>query len=171
MDLKDLKTLEGLKILKKFGGGRQSKEVRLLEKNVVAKFYDPNNDKHVKGFHLEVENFKILKNCSFVPKIYAVDDKNMIIYMSYAGEKPKEWTKELKALVRDRLQTLKKQFKLTRKFLYKKWLPRLNNVAIDSNGSVNMIDFGPPWHIDNKAPVENKYIQCDCSKCSPKKKK
>jgi len=146
------------KTLRNFGGGRQSEQVRLLEGEIVAKHYSRTNPKHVRGFHLEVANLQRLSSCSFVPHIVAVDIPNQIIYMTYCGEKPTRYTDELKVLVRDRLQYLKKHFHMTRKFLYKKYLPRVDNVALSPSGEVNLIDFGTPWRYEPHAPVETKAV-------------
>jgi hypothetical protein len=133
--------------IKNFGGGRQSKEVRLLRgEKVVAKHFDKNDKKQMKAFQKEVRNFQIVKDCSFVPKLLAVDVDNLILYTSYCGERPKEYTKDLKRHVRAKVDKLRRKYKITRQFHSRPdGLPRLANVAI-LDGKVNLIDMGPPFH-------------------------
>lgn len=140
-----VKVFRGLKPIKQFSGGRQSKRVTLLSgQQVVAKEFDSRNSKQVKGFRREVRNMKHVQGCSFVPQLLAVDKKNRVIYTSYAGERPDKYTNELKSQVRDRISQLRNKYHLTRKF-HRHGLPRLANVAVNHSGNVSLIDLGPPF--------------------------
>jgi len=143
MESYTLKELEGKKVIQEFGGGRQSKRVQGLEGNIVAKHFSKFLG-HEEKFRSEVDLLNRLGNCPFVPKIFGVNYKEMIIYMTYMGEKPKKWTSDLKRKVQERLQFLKKHYQISRMEKYGDYLPRLNNVAI-LNNEVNLIDFGPPF--------------------------
>jgi len=140
-----VKTFQALRPVKQFSGGRQSKRVSLLSGNqVVAKEFDTNNSKQRKGFRREVKNMKYVKDCSFVPRLLAVDKQKMVIYTSYAGERPAKYTKELKSKVRSRISKLRNEYHLTRKF-HRHGLPRLANVAVNHQNEVRLIDLGPPF--------------------------
>jgi hypothetical protein len=146
-DLGRVQRFRTLRSIRRFGGGRQSKEVCLLEgSKVVAKRFDRNDKKQVKAFHKEVRNFQHVKDCPFVPKLLAADPEQLVLYTDYCGERPAEYTKELKKQVREKVDRLRNKYHLTRNFHSRAdGLPRLANVAI-KNGQVKLIDMGPPFH-------------------------
>lgn len=133
-------------------GGLQSKEVRLLSGNkIVAKCFDPQNEKHVAAFKTEVQNYEALQGCSFVPEVLVIDREKLIIYMRYCGESPTEYTSELKKTLRAMVTRLRQKYKLTRHFFNRlDGLPRLSNVAVDNRKRVKLIDLGPPFHLLSK---------------------
>jgi hypothetical protein len=152
----ELARFANLPILKTFNDGRQSKYVRLLEGNVVAKAFN-DTKKQRRFFRQEARNLRKLRGCPFAPQLLAIDEPARIIYMTYCGTAPKAWTPELRSIVFDRLAVIKRQYGLTRKFLYGGWLPRLSNVAIDKpTRTVSLIDFGTPWRfVDESKPKSN----------------
>lgn len=137
-----------LKSVREFGGGQEALRVWLLEgEKVVAKQFDAKDEKQLKNFKREIQHMKILKGCEFVPRLLAVDKKNKIIYTSYAGEKPTEYTKDLKKQVRTRIEQLRTKYKLARTFYERlDGLPPLSSLAINKNGKLSIVDLGPPFH-------------------------
>lgn len=137
----------GLSTVRFFGGGLQSKDVRLLSGGrVVAKSFNASDEKQINLFRREVKNYEAAQGCSFVPTILAIDRTDRVIYMTYCGESPKEYTPELKKLVQEMLGKLRQKYKLTRNFFRRlDGLPDLSNLAVDENGSVSIIDLGAPW--------------------------
>lgn len=146
----------GWKTVKTFEGGRQSKRVRLIEgtdrrkKKIVAKHFDKSDPNQHKAFEKEVRNYGLVKGCTFVPKLLAVDKEELILYLEYCGETPSHYTPELKKEVLHHVKKLRKRYNLTRDFRYnKEGLPRLANVAV-RHQKVKLIDLGPPFGIAKK---------------------
>lgn len=83
---KEWKKFRKKHIVHDLSSGPRSKQVLLLENNIVAKQYDKKKPSHVRRFHKEVMILKLLKDCTFVPKLFYVDDKKLILYMSYCGK-------------------------------------------------------------------------------------
>lgn len=144
----DLQTLKKLKVVKVLQRGGKSKYVKLLEKQVIKKAYDPSQPRQKFRFEKEVEYLTHLQYCSFVPKILAVDYQNpkkQIIYMTYVG-KPIPNTPEFQERVRNTMKSLHLDWNLMR---HKNGKPNYDIAMINAtllDGQVHIIDFGSPHY-------------------------
>jgi tRNA A-37 threonylcarbamoyl transferase component Bud32 len=140
-----LSSLRSARPVKRFGGGRQSKSVDLLNNGAVRKRFD-GSAKHVQKMRIEIANLQKLQQtgCDFVPRLLAVDDGQRTIYLSYVGSRPKKYTADLRRQVQSKVDLLKTKYGLQRTF-GRTGMPRLANVAVDKANRVYLIDFGPPW--------------------------
>jgi len=84
----ELSELNQLKVLKIFKEGRRASCVCLLTGDIVRKSYDSKLSKRQEWFKLEIKILKHLEHCPFVPKLLAVDKKNLTYYMTYCGQRP-----------------------------------------------------------------------------------
>jgi hypothetical protein len=139
-----------LKVINHIKSGGKSKNVDLLEHNIIKKRYDRKNLEHVKAYHREVNILKYLEKCPFVPKILHLVPEKYIIYMTYCGICPEEDRNSLhkisqlaKKLYDDynvyRVEGDQMTFKIN-----------TNNACWDGE-NYYLIDFGSPnWNIKGK---------------------
>ena len=107
---------------------------------LVKKRYKP---QHSDIFVNEVLHLEKLAKCNFVPKIFKINPEKLTIYMSYCGESIKE----------GEFDTYRDQIKKCKKILKERWNVYHNdikpgNICINSDGEVNLIDFG--WAANKK---------------------
>jgi hypothetical protein len=140
--------------------GKRTKEVRMLAGGkIVAKSFDSSNRQHQKAFEREVKNLELVNDCSFIPKLLAIDRKNMTIYTRFPGEAPKQYTNELKKEVHEKIDRLRTKYKLTRTFFHRRLdgLPELSSLAIDkTTGKIKITDLSPSAF---QPVTTNNYIQ------------
>lgn len=120
-----------LKIIKRFDKGLHAKEVILLEGNIIKKTY---NDENKNIFLKEADILKKLQGCSFVPKIYKINNDKCTIYMSYCGKPINNINKYKKIL--DQYENILK----TKYGIYHNDI-RKENVC-KHNDKIYLIDFG-----------------------------
>jgi hypothetical protein len=138
-----LERYRGLRRIHRYGGGRQSDGVWLLEdKRTIAKHF---SEKQIDKMKIEIANLQCVRKCSFVPKLLAIDYEHRVLYLNNCGTRPKRFTRDLRQRVLKLMDRLKNKYHLTRKF-HKTGLPRIANVTVDANGKVFLIDMGPPFH-------------------------
>jgi hypothetical protein len=141
----DLKSLKKLKPIKSMLLGDRSKGVVLLEGGVVAKTYDKNSKAQVGRFNKEVAILRQLKGCKYVPKLYAVDEANKILFIEFVG-KNVQLTRQQKLEVNKALRHIGERYHVFRvkggkaKFSYRDLFPA--NICVDGSGNVRCIDFG-----------------------------
>jgi hypothetical protein len=140
-----LTSLRSARPIKRFGGGRQSKAVELLSNGTVRKRFDGSSNHWLK-MRVEIANLQKLgaSGCDFVPRLLAVDEGQRTIYLSYCGSRPKKYTDDLRKQVQLKVALLRTKYGVHRSFK-RTGMPRLANVAVDKEGRVHLIDFGPPW--------------------------
>lgn len=149
----DLKALNELKPVKSLLLGDRSQGVVLLERGVVKKTYNKTSKAHVERYDLEVAVLKRLQGCPYVPRLYATDDANKIMYMQYVGKNVK-LNRTQKKTVKRILRLFGERYHVFRvkdgkaKYSYKDLFPA--NICVDDAGNVRLIDFGGLWRIDDK---------------------
>jgi len=139
--------MNNIKCIKTLQRGGKSKYVKLCETvdgtKIIKKAYDKKQQKQIFRFNKEVEFLTHLKNCPFVPKIIAIENENLVIYMSYVG-KPINVNHKIK--MQERMKSLHLDWNLMR---HRKNQPNYNiyigNATI-MNDEIYIIDFGSPHY-------------------------
>lgn len=75
----------------------------------------------------------------------AADPDHLILYTEYVGSPPTRYTSSLERQVDELVRRLEREYGLRRKWYRSQPRPRLSNVAMDGNGQLRLLDFGPPF--------------------------
>ena len=123
--------------------------IQPIGNNVVRKSMIPDGDSLTKElFKREMDILKKIKDLNLAPKIYKIDEKNLLIDMEQAGCPISEdnYKKSRKNLV-DKLKTLKKN-----NIRHNDLMPE--NILVNDRNEVSIIDFS--WAtINDQAPIFN----------------
>lgn len=120
-----------LSVKKKFLDGRHVGKVSLLENNIIKKEYPKT---HNNIFLHETYAMRKLQKCTFIPKLYAIDNDKRTIYMSYCGNVTKDFDK-YKSKIEKYNQIMIKDYGIYHNDL------RQGNICINKN-KLYIIDFG-----------------------------
>lgn len=141
--------LDALKVVKVFGGRHNSEYVYLLENDIIKKKYSPSNPQHVDHFNREIKILNHLRKYPYVTKLLKVDFKNLIIYQTYCGPRPKK-TPENVRKIQKRAMELHRKWGVVRRQgnstpIYNIFL---GNTSI-KDGEIYFFDFGGNrWHLE-----------------------
>jgi tRNA A-37 threonylcarbamoyl transferase component Bud32 len=131
----------GLNKVKPLLGGHKSKNVWLLEKDIVRKTYDSKLQKHRDNFAKEISILTHLAHCPFVPKLLAVDPAKYTFFMNYTGKNPPDTSKTQKKLSK-KLKELHLHWNVIRERKGKPYYVIFTKNSTIKKGKLFIIDFG-----------------------------